>query len=158
MTLGGCRYEEPLDATAGNPIDPMVLGLWELQPDDGDDDAERERMLVLPLSANEYLVNYPTGEDGLYFRAYPIKVGGVSCIQLKLLGTQAGALPGDDDALYDVVTYALTGGGLEVKTLNQNVISTEIETTDSLVKAFAGATESPELFSDPCTFTRIKNP
>jgi hypothetical protein len=42
-------------------VDSSVLGLWEVIPD-----------------------------DGIYYRAYPIKIGGVSCVQLQAIGTKAG--------------------------------------------------------------------
>ena len=102
LMLVGCKYEYPLTREHNLAIDPMVLGLW------AEESKTQDRMMILKYSDTEYLVHYPAGNDGLYFRCYPIKVGGISCIQLQVIGT-AGGPPGEDEKnLFHVCSYQLT--------------------------------------------------
>ena len=50
-----------------------MQGLWETFPEDRDE--EKERMKILKFSSTEYIIHYPVGENAMYFRAYPVKVG-----------------------------------------------------------------------------------
>ena len=65
-----------------------MLGLWETLPENSDE--EKERMMILKFSSTEYIIHYPVRENAIYFRAYPIKVGGVSCVQLQAIGFNEG--------------------------------------------------------------------
>ena len=65
-----------------------MLGLWETLPENSDE--EKERMMILKFSSTEYIIHYPVRENAMYFRAYPIKVGGVSCVQLQAIGSNEG--------------------------------------------------------------------
>src|SRR5512136_1031924 len=84
-----CEYQAPLIEEHSIPIDSSVLGLWEEVPRDKRPNPD-ERMLILKYSDTEYLILYPTQKDGLYYRGYPIDVGGIPCVQIQLIGSADG--------------------------------------------------------------------
>lgn len=76
LLLSGCRYEAPLTEEHSIAIDSALLGWWERIPKEGEKATQDDRMVILKYSDTEYLVSFPTGNNGTYFRAYPIKIGG----------------------------------------------------------------------------------
>jgi len=156
LLLGGCVYKAPLVTEHNIRIDPAVLGLWELIPDTGEDAKQDERMIVLKFSDTEYLIHYPIGADGIYFRGYPIKLGNIACIQLKAIGTVDGTIGEDEKELFHVVSYKLTDGELKVETLNTKLIDPHLETQDELVKSFLKHENDNDLFTEPGRFRRFK--
>ena len=62
-----------------------MLGLWETLAENSDE--EKERMMILKFSSTEYIIHYPVRENAMYFRASPIKFGGVSCVQLQAISS-----------------------------------------------------------------------
>ena len=156
LMLDGCKYESPLTKEHSIAVDSAVLGLWELIPDKGKEPKKDERMMILKYSDTEYLIHYPTGKDGLYFRVYPIKIGGISCVQLQVIGTGDGPLEQDDTELFHVALYQLTNGKLKIKTLNTDLVDDDLKTTDELRKAFLKQKDKKELFTDPGMFRRIE--
>jgi len=150
LFLAACTYDAPLETGSTIPIDPAVLGTWQAV-DPGND--EPETMVILPFSPHEYLVHYPArSEDGMYFRAYPIKVAGVACVQLELLGTLKGRETGR--ARFQVANYRITDGRLEIRTLNEALVSDELSGTEALRAAFTAKASEAELFTNPGVFTR----
>jgi hypothetical protein len=114
-------------------------------------------MVILKYSDTEYLIHYPLGgNDEAYYRGYPIKIGGISCIQLQIIGTDDGPLQKNEKNLFHVVSYRLTDGQLEIKTLNTDLVNAELKTIDSLRDAFLKHKDSKELFKDPAVFRKIK--
>lgn len=149
--FGGCVYEAPLIATRDLPIDPAVLGLWEEISEEKSDTPDR--MAVLQLSETEYLINYPLGNDGMYFRGWRIEVDGVSCVQLELLGYAEKALP-PGEPQYLVATCAL-GQDLEIKTLNTDLVGKNLKDSAALRKAFLEHKDAPDLFANPARFRKV---
>lgn len=151
LLLGGCVYEAPLSAKRKIPVDPAVLGFWEQVPEEKGD--KPDRMAVLKLSETEYLINYPLGNDGMYFRGWRIEVDGISCVQLELLGYADKGLP-PGEPRYQVVTYTL-GSGLEVRTLNTDLIGKNLPDSAALQKAFRAHKDAPDLFANPARFRKV---
>src|SRR5512133_2209097 len=116
LFMGGCKYKAPLTTEHRIPIDSVVLGLWEMVPDDAENRGERERMVVLRYSDTEYLIHFPDTNEGMYFRGYPIKVGDVPCVQLQAIGSKDGPMAHSVQELFDVATYEFANGELVVKT------------------------------------------
>ena len=139
LLLAGCVYEYPLTEEHTIPIDPAVLGLWQPIPDDGEKADPDERMLVMKYSDTEYFILHPTGKNSIYWRGYPIKVGGISCVQLKALGTNEGPVPPDEKELFNVASYALVDGQLVVKTLNTDLVGSKLKGSEALKKDFSEA-------------------
>ena len=115
LLITGCEYESPLTKEHNIAVDSAVLGLWEAIPDKGEEPKQNERMMILKYSGTEYLIHYPVGKDGVYFRGYPIKIGGVSCVQFQAIGTDDGPPEKDEKDLFHVVSHRLAGAELESK-------------------------------------------
>jgi len=156
LFYSGCKYEAPLTQEHGIPIDQSVLGLWELIPGKGGKKDPHERVMVLKYSETEYLIHYPIGRNGMYFRGYPIRIGGVPCVQIQLIGTEEGNLDPDSKELFQVVSYQLSQGELIIKTLNTDLVDDDLKTSEALRKAFLKHKDSPNLFQDPGTFRKIE--
>lgn len=156
LLLAGCEYESPLTKDHTLAIDPAILGLWAPLPESGDASNPDERMMILKYSDTEYLIHYPTGKDGIYYRGYPIQIGGIACVQLQVLGTAKGPLEKDESKLYHVASYQLQDGQLQIKTLNTDLVDNKLKTTDELVQAFLAQKDNAELFTDPGLFQRVE--
>lgn len=154
LLMVGCQYEAPLVREHTIPVDAAALGLWVPVPEEGEESPEDQNMMILKWSDTEYLIHYPAGKDGLYYRAYPIKIGGVECVQLQVIGTKDGPPAPDEKALYYVASYQLKDGGLEIKTLNTDLIGDKLKTTEELQAAFLKHKDSKELFKDPGMFRK----
>jgi hypothetical protein len=156
LLLTGCNYEAPLTEEHSISIDQSVLGLWELVPDKGEQPDQNERMMILKYADTEYLIHYPIGKDGMYFRGYPIKIGGVPCVQIQLIGTAEGHLDKDDTTLFQVVSYQLFNGELIIKTLNTDLVRNDLKDSEALKKAFLKHKGDKDLFRDPGKFRKIE--
>ncbi|MCF7854062.1 MAG: hypothetical protein K9N51_04630 [Candidatus Pacebacteria bacterium] len=152
---GACVYEAPLVEEHALPVDKAVLGIWREANDDGDEEGKNNEMMVLMFSPTEYVIHYPRGKHGLYYRAYPIKVGGISCVQLEVIGTEEGPLDEDQENRFHVVSYALEGDRLTIKVLNKDLVNDELTDSESLRKAFLEHKRSADLFTNPGVFRRV---
>jgi hypothetical protein len=150
LGLAGCVYEAPVTPEHSVPIDPAVLGLWEIKPENGPAD----RMLVLKFSATEYVVHYPMKQDAMYFRAYPVKVDDGTLVQIQFLGTgrQAAA---ESERRYHVVKYRRDGDVLEVRTVNPEVLGKNLRTSRELQEAIKQKAGDANLFEAPQRFQRV---
>ncbi len=158
MTMSGCEFEAPLTQENSLPVDNALLGLWEPAPDDEEPPPEEE-MMILKFSATEYLIHYPTCKDGIYYRGYPIKIGDVACIQLQVLGNSRGPVAANFKELYHVATYRLLDDGrLEIKTLNLNLIPSDLKTSEALCQAFLKNKDKKNLFTHPGLFKKVGQP
>lgn len=149
----GCLYTVPVTEEHSLPVDPAVLGLWEEVPE-GEGRAEAPpRMLVLPFSQTEYLVEYPLGPEAFYFRAWPVKVAGQTMVQLQVIRDNEGRLTTPKP--YHVVAYRTRDGMLDVRTLNDDLVGRKFASTQELVAAIEAHREDPELFREPGRFRRV---
>lgn len=154
ILLTACEYEAPLTTEHSIPIDPALLGIWGNVPESGEKPDEW-RILILEYSPTEYLIYYPAGENGIYFRAYPIKVGDLACVQLKTIGSAEGpAGKEDEEDLFQVAAYTLNEGMLEVRLLNSDLVDNDLKTQEALRSAFIENTGRPDLFDNPGRFRK----
>jgi len=151
--FAGCEYESPLTYEQNIPVDASVLGLWETLPDKNGTPGSSEKMLVLKYSDTEYLVHYPIGDEAFYFRGYPIKIGNISCVQIQLIGDTNGDVK-KEERKYHVVSYELSNDGLEIKTLNTDLVDKNLKESSKLRKAFVKNRGDMKLFQDPVMFMR----
>lgn len=157
LLLVGCEYESPLTKEHNIAVDPAVLGVWEPIQVTDDKAKQDERMIILKYSDTEYLIHYPSGgRDQAYYRGYPIKIGGVSCVQLQIIGTDEGPLQKDEKGLFSVASYHLTAGKLEINLLNTDLVDDALKTSAELRQAFLKHKDNKELFEDPGVFRKIK--
>jgi hypothetical protein len=153
--LSACEYELPLTREHTVPLDPAVLGTWEQSTEKRRESGNPRRMVILPFSQTEYLIHDPLGDEGIYYRGYPIEIGGIPCIQLQILGTHEGPPKQEDVTLYHVASYQLTDGRLELRTLNTDLVSGHLKTTEALMEAFLRHKDSKDLFIHSGTFRRM---
>ncbi|MBW1802735.1 MAG: hypothetical protein JRJ85_18615, partial [Deltaproteobacteria bacterium] len=131
LFLAGCKYEAPLTKEHAIPVDSSVLGVWEPQTDKEKTSGADERMMILKYSDTEYLIHYPPGgNDETYYRGYPIKIGGISCIQLQVIGTDEGTPKKGFKDLFHVVSYKVKKGILEIRILNTDLVDDNLKTTE----------------------------
>ncbi len=155
MFLTGCRYEKPLTKEHTIPVDSSVLGLWKPRTGEGKESSVDERMIILKYSDTEYLIHYPPGgNDEAYYRGYPIKIGGIPCVQLQVIGTKDGIPRKDGQGLFDVVSYELKNGILEIRRLNIDLVSGDLKTMEALVQAFLNHKDNKTLFTKPVRFKK----
>jgi hypothetical protein len=154
LLFSACRYDKPLEANHTLAIDPALIGVWESVSEDGS--GPDQRLLILKFSDTEYCIRQNEGKSGIYYRAYPIAPGGVSCIQLQVIGTNEGGLKTDKPfEAFEVMSYQIKGGELVARTLNGDLINTELKTTEKLQKAFLEHKGNANLFIDPKPFRRV---
>jgi hypothetical protein len=152
----GCEYEAPFTEEHSISIDQSVLGLWEFVSDKGEQSDQNERMMILKYTDTEYLIHYLIGKEGMYFRAYPVRIGGVPCVQIQIIGTADGNLNKDDKKLFHLVSYQLSNGELIIKTLNTKLVDDGLKDSEALKKAFLKYKDDKELFIDPGRFRKIE--
>jgi len=158
LFLAGCKYETPLTKEHAITIDSSVLGVWEPQPEEREDSGANERMMILKYSDTEYLIHYPPGgNDEAYYRGYPIQIGGISCVQLQVIGTEDGMPKRDIKDLFHVVSYELKKGILEIRTLNTDLVSSNLKTSEALVQAFLNHKDNKDLFTNSARFKPIRD-
>ncbi len=157
LLIAGCQYESPLTEEHTIAIDASALGLWEIIPEEGEKADPDYQMIILKYSDTEYLVHYPIGNDGLYYRAYPIKIGKSSYIQIEIIGTEDGPYDEDKKEIYHVISYTLENGELEIKSLNTDLVDDDLKDMKALRTAFLKNQDNKDLFTDPGKFRRIKD-
>ncbi|MFM8434349.1 MAG: hypothetical protein ACKOBP_03265, partial [Planctomycetia bacterium] len=79
-TISGCVYEAPLTTDHTIAIDPALLGVWEVVPEEGAAADITAPLVVVPFSETEYLIHEQSGKDGRFFRGYLVVLGGVPCL------------------------------------------------------------------------------
>ncbi len=152
--IAGCEYETSLTDEHVIPVDKAVLGLWEAIPEKTGDSGSKEKMMVLKYTDTEYLIHYPTGDEGFYFRGYPIRIGEISCVQIRLIGDSKGGIK-TADRKYHVISYQFVKGELEIKTLNTDMVDKNIIDRNKLKKAFLKNKNKGELFINPVGFKKV---
>ena len=154
LILAGCIYKAPLAEKQNLPVDPAVIGLWEPCPgEEGAGDPSKD-LLILKFTDTEYLAFCPTGADGMYFRAYPIKVGEGTYVQTEVVGSPDGQNK-DENAKYDVVSYTLANGELDLKTLNKDVVNDNLTDSAELRKVFLANEKNKDLFKHAVKYRKV---
>ncbi len=154
VALAGCDYTVSLTDAPELPIDKTLVGSWERTTQQG----ERQRLLVLPLGPNEYLVSFPAGaKDAMFARAALCKTGTLTLIQLAWFGTAQGATP-EDGRIFQYASYTLADGTLKGRLLNADVVDRDVSSAAALSAAIEANRDNPKLFRDAWEFTRAEDP
>jgi hypothetical protein len=112
-------------------------------------------MLVLQHSANEYLVEYPTGKEAMYFRSFAVELSGSKYIQIQLIGTAKGpAKP--EDRKYHLLKTSVNGNTITIQTVNPDIIGKNLADPAQMKAAFNEHKDDPKLFNDPQKFRRME--
>ncbi len=152
LAMMGCVYKAPLAPKQNIKIDNAVLGAWQAT------DAAAgiaDKLVVLEYTDTEYLVCYQGDKINMYFRGYPVKVEGISCVQLQLIGTADGVVK-KEERKFNVLSYTASKDAIEIRLLNNEIIDAELATTEELQAAFAKNKDNAKLFGDAVKFTRVK--
>lgn len=152
--LAACVFDVPFTTDHAISIDQTILGAWESVPAENDDPVQTR---IFRYSETEYVVHYLEDDWDIYFRAYPINIGGVSAIQLEVLGDKDEVVEKDAAERYMIATYRLLDNKLEVRTLNSDLVSPDIKDSGLLRAAFLKHKDNPELFNDPGLFKRVES-
>lgn len=152
--VAACEYREPLSEKQNISIDQALLGIWEPAPEKNEPKPSGERILALKYSDTEYMIHYQTGSDSMYFRAYPLKVGDISCVQLQLIGNSSGPLVKTEPA-YQVAFVKLTGNEVTIRMMNTSVVGHDLR-GPALREAFIKNSKNTDLFREPVKFSRVK--
>jgi hypothetical protein len=143
----GCEYEAPLAGKQGLPIDNSVLGIWQSITPDGKPQS-KDWISISRYSETEYLVRNHVEKESVDYRGYPIRVAGVSCIQIQ-------AKPKKGIGRYYVFSYELLNGDLLIKGLNPNLVSNELKSSSELRTAFLRHKNNKDLFIDAGRFRKM---
>ncbi|MEO5716805.1 MAG: hypothetical protein ABIT37_25220 [Luteolibacter sp.] len=154
LFLNSCVFESPFEADAKFPVDPGLLGRWEeIQETPGTD---QNRMLVLQNTPNDYVVEYPVGEKAMFFRAYAVELSGAKYMQIQLIGSHDDGDFKPEDRKYHLLKVLATADGLEMSTINPDVLGKDLGDPARMKTAFAAHKDDPGLFEKPGKFRRIK--
>jgi len=161
LLLIGCFFEYPLTTEHNIPVDSAALGLWELMENGKEEPNQSYRITILKYSDTEYMIRYPFEnlegfEEIYYFRGYHIKIGGISCVQLQVIGTLDGPLEKSMKNLFHVASYQLKDGKLIIKLLNTKLVDEYPEDSEAMRKALLKHKNNKELFTDPGSFRKIE--
>jgi len=154
LPVSACEYHEPLAEKQNIPIDQALLGLWEPAPEKNEAKPSGEWILALKYSDSEYMIHYQSGSDSMYFRAYPLKVGDISCVQLQLIGDAGGPLAKGEPA-FQVASVTLNGDEVTIRMMNTSVLGRDLA-GPALREAFLKNAKNPGLFREPVKFRRVK--
>lgn len=151
--LNSCLFEAPFVETAGIRTDEALLGRWEEVPEDKS--AEASRMLVLQHGPNEYVVQYPVGEDALFFRAFAVELAGENHFQVQLIGN-AEATVKPEDRKYHLLKAGVEGDVMEIRTINPDLLGKGLADSAAMKAAFTTHKDNPKLWGKPAKFQRIR--
>jgi hypothetical protein len=153
LFLNSCVFESPFETEAKIAVETKLLGRWEELPDKPDEKANQ--MLVIQHSANEYVVEYPVGNEAMFFRAFAVELSGGNYIQIQLIGSADKPVE-IADRKYHLLKVSASGDSLEMRTIDENVLGKDLTTTAQMKAAIAEHKDDPKLFADPGKFRRVK--
>jgi hypothetical protein len=154
LCVAACEYQEPLSEKQNISVDPALLGLWEPVPEENETKPSGEWIVALKYSDTEYMIHYQTRTESMYFRAYPIKVGDLSCMQLELIGNGDGPVEKGEPA-FQAASVTLSGDEATIRMMNTSVVASKLR-GPALREAFLKNAKNPDLFRDPVKFRRVK--
>lgn len=154
ILTAGCVHHTPLSTEHTIAIDYDLLGLWEAVPGEAKGDPTEDMMLILPWSETEYVAQFPMGEKGDLYRAYPVEIEGRLLIQAQSLGSSWGDLHEGDQVVYPILEYRIVEGILMISTLNTKVVDEHLESSEALSEAILANLNRNDLFGPPAHFRR----
>lgn len=141
LSFIGCEgdYAVPITSGPTRKVDQRLLGNWVSK--DG-----TEKMKVVRLDDSVYIVSY----DGDLFRAFHSDVDKTSFVTLQDLELASRK--------YSYVTYKLSDDGkrLDVRVVDNKVISKDLKDSASVQKLLKKNLENPALFGDESEFIKEK--
>lgn len=149
LFVSACGYDFPLSEKQGLPIDRSVLGLWE----EVNNETVKHRVLISATSESEYFVHMSDGTEDLFLRGYPLRVAGISLVQLAV--TDKRYIPINETGSYFSLSYEVSDGNLVIKLPDTGILSTGLKSSAHLREAFIINKDNPRLFSEPARLRKI---
>lgn len=150
--LSSCVFDFPFETDAKIPVDSKLTGRWVEVPDKPDQKANQ--MLVIQHSANEYVVEYPVGDDAMFFRAFAVELEGAKYIQIQLIGSADKPVE-TSDRKYHLLKVGVDGDAMEMRTINPEVLGKDHASPAQMKAAFSQHKDDPKLFEEPAKFRRV---
>ena len=147
LFLCACEYDAPFVETAELPVDKALTGMWEEIPTSGEASDPNSNLVIIPFNANEYIVVDSPAKDGLYFRAYPVRIGQDLFVQRDWLGAE--------EKRYHLCRYAVSDEVLSVQLVNDKIISPEIKDSNALQEALLTNLSDPALFEEIARYRKL---
>ena len=152
ILVAGCDYEVALVEEPKEAIDRGAVGLWKEETADGPD----RKLLVLPMSENEYLISYPAEtRNSMYGRGAHLEVAGIELVQLRWFGTGEGK-DADTERIYQYGSYSVNGDTLEFRLVNRDTVDKDAATPEELAESIAAQADNPDLFRKAIVFHRVE--
>jgi len=155
LPIAGCLYEHPFVEEDVLPIDANLVAVWEEVPPEVDDPGERGRLTAIRFSDTEYLIHYPSNEDGGYFRGYLVRLGEKTYIQIEAIAGSAGPLPPRNKRRFHLASYSVKNDQLQLRMVDPDQLPEQPKDSEALRKGFMDAEDHPDLFDEPGTFRRL---
>lgn len=153
--LAGCDYDVPLAEKPEQAIDTALVGAWARTMPEG---KTEERLLILPLGKNEYLVSYPASSPrAMFARACLCKAAGLPLVQFTWFGTAEGTTF-DDAGVYQFASCTVTGDTLKGRLLNADVVDRNAASPAALATAIEANKENAHLFREEMVFKKVEPP
>jgi hypothetical protein len=151
--VAACEYQEPLADKQDIAVNPALLGLWVPSPDNNEPPPPDEWILALKYSDTEYVIHYRTGSGSMYFKAYPVKIGDIPCMQLQLIGDANGPMKKTDPP-YQVASIILNGDEVIISMMNTSVVDPGLRGV-ALRESLQKNIKNTKLFREPVKFRRV---
>ena len=151
VLLGGCLFDFPVTEEHDIPVDPGLLGVWEIAP--GQDNEETEWLVVLEFSPTEYVIDYFGDSGAIYFRAYGIDIDGIEAVQLEVLGDEKGP-PKDKWNRFHIIRASVEDEQLTIETINEHLVGADSASSEDLHEVIVLHKGNEELFGEPMFFIR----
>lgn len=142
----------------GIKIDRDLIGTWKSDPRSESSNGEDYQIIIRKHSDTEYLIHLPDDEEDEYHRGYPIKVAGISCIQLKYIGETENPKTPPMPPRFNVVSYEIKGDRLVGRVLDVDYVPTKVGKggTEALKREFEKHKGRSDLFLDAWKCRRQK--
>lgn len=128
----------------GLKADTKLLGAWRKRSDTGEENTLR----VLPFSEKEQLIVWIDScnpRDNAFYRAYPVCIKGVHCLQLQIL----------PDSSYTLLQYEIHDSELRYSILNETLVPDTTSSVKSMKRQFKRHIHNSELFLPLDTLRRV---
>jgi hypothetical protein len=149
LFVSACTYDFPLSGKQGLRIDPSVLGLWE----EINNETVKQKISISATSESEYLVHMSNGTEDLFLRGYPLRIAGISLVQL--VATDKRYVPINEAGSYLPLSYKVSDGDLVIKLTDSGLLGKKLNSSAALREAFIRNKDNPRLFSEPIRFRKI---
>jgi hypothetical protein len=129
-----------------------LIGLWKRTDKDG----ENEKLLVLPLTAEKYLVSYPSNsQNAMFAKASKSKVDNLTLIQLEWIGTAEGIIP-DGNLVFQFLRFKLSdkSRNLSLKLLNPKTVGKNFKSSEELKNSIIKHIDNSKLFRKTIHFRK----